>query len=170
MYCQPTDHWSACSKRVKDAIRNTSDPAIALSAASEWAERYRRLYEANPQPTWPATDQQRLEAVLEKLWDESLGQYLDPITLAWDMALARYAMTLSAALEWMGGPAALFFYALLAPSPVANDFTAAKPDNEEINRLLFSKFPPPVQGTIQLRYPPYVNRAYQECTGGGGLP
>ena len=170
MYCKPTDHWSACLKRVKDAIRDTTDPAVALAAAFEWAERYRQLYEAQPQATWTATDQQRLEDVLQKLWDESVGQYLDPAALAWAMALAKYAKSLSAMLEWMSAPGAVFFYALLAPSPTASEFTAARPENKEINDLLFSKFSPPVQGTIELRYPPLVNRAYEEFTGGDTLP
>lgn len=170
MYCNPNDHWSACAKRVKEAIRTTNDPTAALAAASEWSVRYRMLYEANPQETWTATDQERIEDKLQDLWDDAVGQYLDPAALAWAMALAKYAKTLAAMLEWMSAPAAAAFYVLLAPSPIANDFTAAKPENTEINNLLFSKFPHPVQQTIRLRYPPTVNRAYEEATGGNGLP
>jgi hypothetical protein len=170
MYCQPSDPWFACAKRVKDAIRNTNDPAVALAAAGEWGERYQALYKANPQSNWPLDDQALLEAALEKLWEEGVGQYLDPVSLAFAMALARYAKSLSAVVEWLGGAAAVFFYALLAPSPIANDFTAAKSDNEEIARLLFSKLPQPTQGTIQIHYPAYVRRAYEECKAGGTLP
>lgn len=170
MVCQASDHWSVCAKRVQDAIRGTNDPAVALAAALEWSERYRRLYEANPQTTWTQDDQARLDRAMNKLWDEALGKYLDPAALAWALLLAKYAKTLSGMLEWTGGRAAIFIYALLAPSPIANDFTAAKPENETISRLLFTKFPPPLQRTIELRYPPYLHDAYSESTGGSTLP
>ena len=145
MVCQASDHWSVCAKRVQDAIRNTNDPSVALAAAFEWSERYRRLYDANLQSTWTQNDQARLLQAMDALWEEALGKYLDPASLAWELLLAKYAKTLSGILEWGGGPAAIAFYALLAPSPIANDFTAAKPENETISSLLFAKFPPPVE-------------------------
>jgi len=165
MYCKPTDHWSACAKRVKDTIRGTNDPAVALAAAIDWSERYRALYVANARDSWSPDDQTRLESALEGLWDEGVGKYLDPSTIAWEMLLARHAKTLSAMLELLRAPGAIFFYALLAPSPIANDFTAAKPENEEIARLLFTRFPVSVQNTLKLHYTPYANDAYKSCTG-----
>lgn len=170
MYCQPSHPWYECAKRVKDAINNTNDPVVALAAAAEWNEKYRQLYVANAQASWTPTDQDNLDKALDTLWDESIGKYLDPANVALDMALERFAPGLAAVVGWLSAPAVVFFYALLAPSPVANDFTAAKPDNDEITRLVLAKLPVPTQSTIALRYTPYVNEAYKQCKPGGGLP
>ncbi|WP_298623228.1 hypothetical protein [uncultured Zoogloea sp.] len=147
-------------------MTETNDPAVAIAAASEWANLYRALYLANAQATWTASDQDRMEDALEKLWDESVGKYLDPADIALDAALERFAPTLAAMVGWLSAPATVFFYALLAPSPVANDFTEAKLANNEISELVLSKLPVPTQGVIQLRFTPYVNGAFQECKGG----
>lgn len=170
MYCQPGEFWASCAKRVKDAIRNTDDPLVALDAATEWSARYRQLYDANPRSTWTSSDQDRFEDAADTLWDELIGQYLNPANLMLALAIKKYFKTLSAALEWMTKPQLLFFYALLAPSPIANDFTEAKADNEEIAALLREKLPPISDATLEERYPMLFERIYEEVKGVKPLP
>jgi len=163
--CRPNDTWFNCAEKVKRAIKSTDDPKVALAAGAEWAERYDRLYKANARDTWTMTDQQMLDEAMSKLWDEAVGNYLDAPTLALGLAVARYFPKLAAALEMAGGPYVTFFITLLAPSPIANDFTVAGADNAEINRLVVSKLPPPVAMTIQQRYPELFRQAYEKVKG-----
>jgi len=163
--CKPNDTWFNCAEKVKKAIKATTDPKVALAAGAEWAERYDGLYKANARDTWTITDQQMLEEAMSKLWDEAVGQYLDAPTLAFGLALAKYFPKLAAALEMAGGPYVTFFIALLAPSPIANDFTAAGGDNAEINKLVMSKLPPLGAMTIQQRYPELFRQAYDKVKG-----
>lgn len=160
--CHATDRWFECSQKVKKAMKATSDPKVALAAASEWAVRYDALYKANARDTWTWDDQVMLQQLTEKLYDDLLGKYLDPASLAFGYALAKYLPKLAAALEFAGGAAVTTFIALLAPSPVANEFTEAGPDNKEINTLLMSKMPPTTLSTVKQRYPELFNKAYSE--------
>ena len=77
-------------------------------------------------------------------------------------AKAEAAAGAAAALEFAGGAAVTGFIVLLAPSPVANDFTEAGPDNKAINALVMSKMPPTTLLTVKQRYPELFNRAYTE--------
>lgn len=163
--CQPNDAWFKCADKVKKAIKSTNDPKVALSAGTEWAARYDQLYKANARDTWTITDQQMLEQAMSKMWDEAVGKYLDAPTLAFGLALAKYFPKLAATLEMAGGPYVTFFITLLAPSPIANDFTAAGADNAEINKLVMSKLPPLGAMTIQQRYPELFRQAYEEVKG-----
>ncbi len=164
--CAPADRWFQCSEKVKKAIEATSDVKVALAAASEWADRYEALYKANAQTSWPWSDQEMLRSVIEKLYDEALGKYLDPSALAFSLALAKYLPRLAAAVEFAGGAAVSGFLVLIAPSPIANDFTQAGPDNKRINDLLKSKLPPTTLLTIQQRYPELFNKAYIDVQAG----
>lgn len=158
--CAASDKWFQCAEKVRKAIEATKDLKIALAAASEWSDRYDALYKANAQSAWPWSDQEMLRMTIEKLYDEGLGKYFDTASLAFGMALAKYLPRLAATLEFAGGAAVTGFVVLIAPSPIANDFTAAGPDNKRINALLMSKMPPPTLTTIQERYPQLFNKAY----------
>ena len=160
--CAAADPWFACAKNVKAAIKSTNDLKVALAAASEWAVRYDALYKAHARATWTWDDQVMLQQVAEKLYDEALGKYLDPASLAFGLALAKYLPKLAAALEFAGSAAVTGFIVLLAPSPVANDFTEAVSDNKEINALIMSKMPPSTLLTIQQLYPALFNKAFIE--------
>ncbi|RYG94728.1 MAG: hypothetical protein EON58_15625 [Alphaproteobacteria bacterium] len=160
--CAAADPWFACARKVKTAIKSTSDFKVALAAASEWAVRYDVLYKAHARDTWTWDDQVMLQQLIEKLYDEALGKYLDPASLAFGLALAKYLPKLAAALEFAGGAAVTGFIVLLAPSPVANDFTEAGTDNKEINALIMSKMPPTTLSIIQQRYPDLFNKSFTE--------
>lgn len=158
--CVPSDRWFQCSEKVREAIQATDDVNVALAAASEWADRYEGLYRANAQSSWPWSDQEMLRKAIDKLYDEALGDYLDPGALAFGLALAKYLPRLSAALEFAGSAPASGFLLLLAPTPIANDFVQAGPSNKRINDLLKSKLPPTTLLTIEQRYPELFNKAY----------
>ena len=160
--CAAADKWFECSQKVKTAIKATNDPKVALAAASEWAVRYDALYKANARDKWTWDDQVMLQQLTEKLYDEALGKYLDPASLAFGLALAKYLPKLAAALEFAGSAAVTGFIVLLAPSPVANDFTEAGLDNKEINALAMSKMPPTTLLTVKQRYPELFNKAFTE--------
>ena len=160
--CALADRWFQCADKVKKAIQATTDVKVALAAAAEWADRYEALYRANAQTSWSWTDQQMLQKAMEKLYDEGLGKYLDPAALAFSLALAKYLPRLAATLEFAGSAVVSGFVVLLAPSPIANDFTAAGPDNKKINELVVSKLPQTTYLTIRHRYPELFNRAYHE--------
>lgn len=160
--CMAADKWFECGQKVKTAINGTSDIKVALAAASEWAVRYDALYKAHARDAWTWDDQVMLQQLTEKFYDEALGKYLDPASFAFGLALAKYLPKLAAALEFAGGTAVTAFIVLLAPSPVANDFTEAGPDNKEINALVMSKMPPITLLTVKERYPELFNRAFTE--------
>lgn len=158
--CVASDKWFECAKKVKAAIQATNDAKAALSAANEWADRYDGLYRANAREAWTWDDQKLLEAATEKLYEEALGKFLDPASIALGLALAKYLPRLAAAIEFMGAAPATAFLGLLAPIPIANDFTAAGSDNKMIQKLLLSKLPPVGAGTIQQRYPGLFHKAF----------
>jgi hypothetical protein len=160
--CVAADKWFECGQKVKTAIKGTSDFSVVLAAASEWAVRYDALYKAHARDAWTWDDQVMLQQLTEKLYDEALGKYLDPASLAFGLALAKYLPKLAAALEFAGGAAVSGFIVLLAPSPVANEFTEAGPDNTAINALVMSKMPPITLVTVRERYPELFNRAFTE--------
>jgi hypothetical protein len=168
--CPANAFWADCAKNVKAAIKATNDPKEALQLAAMWAERYELLYKANAQTTWPLSDEERLTSGMEGLWDETIGKNLDPTGLALDAALKRYIPRLAAVVELASGPYVAFFWNLIAPSPIANDFTAAKPDNAEINRLVMSKLPSPTAFTIRQLYPELFRKSYEATKGSGTLP
>ena len=160
--CAQKDRWFECAERVKAAIQATKDVNVALSASTEWAERYDALYRANARDTWTWSDQEMLNKAMEKVYDEALGQYLDPASLAFQQALKRYLPRLATVLELAGGAAVTGFIVLLAPAPTANDFTAAGPENKKINDLMLSKLPPTTVFTIKQRYPELFNKAMSD--------
>jgi len=168
--CNATDFWADCALKVKKAIKSTNDPAVALEAAAEWAERYTELYAANSRDTWTPTDQEMLEEAMKKLWDEAVGKYLDPAGLALSLGLLKYFPKLAATLELAGSAPVAFFVTLLAPSPIANDFTAALADNKEINELLMQKLPALTSLTIKDRYPELFRQGFQKAKGQAVLP
>lgn len=161
--CAANDKWFECAKKVKAAIDGTNDLKVALAAAAEWADRYEALYKANAQTSWTWSDQDMLRKAMEKLYDEALGKYLDPASLAFDQALRKYLPRLAAAMEFAGSAAVSGFVVLLAPSPIANDFTAAGPENKAINALLAKKLPATTQKTIRDRYPQLFDKAFIEA-------
>jgi hypothetical protein len=136
MICSESEHWSSCAQKVKQAIANAGSAEDALAAGNEWARQYRRLYDQSARTEWTASDQQRLEDGMSRLFDETVGEYLDPAALALSLALSRYFPTLAAVIGLASKPVVQAFYVLLAPSPIANDFTEATPANEEINLLI----------------------------------
>jgi hypothetical protein len=160
--CTAPETWFQCADKVKKAIKATNDLRVAFAAGTEWADRYDALYRANERTTWPWSDQEMLGKTMEKLYDEALGKYLDPASLAFGLALAKYLPRLAAVVEFAGGAAVSGFVVLLAPSPIANDFTAAGADNKEINALLMSKMPMTTRMTIRERYPELFNKAFTE--------
>jgi hypothetical protein len=105
--------------------------------------------QGHEQTTWAWSDQEMLNKAMEKLYDEALGKYLDPSSLAFNLALKKYLPRLAATLEFAGSAVVSGFFVLLAPSPIANEFTEARPDNKEISALLMSKMPQTTLVTIQ---------------------
>jgi hypothetical protein len=168
--CNQNDTWVMCAFKVKKAIKATNDPNAALSAASEWAERYSKLYESNARKGWTPTDQQMLEKAMGKLWHESIGQYLDPAGLALSLGLIRYFPKLAATLEFAGGPYVTIFIGILAPTPIANDFTSASFDNKQINEILAQKLPVMSIITIRERYPELFRQGFEIVKGQKTLP
>lgn len=168
--CGANDFWADCAKKVKAAISKTDDPKVALAAAAEWGDKFNTLYLANAQKGWSASDQDRLQQAMDLLWDESIGKYLDPAGLAFDLALKRYLPSIAAAMSWASTPQVVFLYGLLAPSPIANSFTEARPFNSEINALLATKFPPSTAQTIKERYPELFRRGLEKSTNGMKVP
>lgn len=140
MICDPTEHWSSCSLKVKKAISEATTITAAFEATQVWAERYDALYKNNPSDQWMPDDQDRMRQIGETLFDEAIGKYLDPAALAFSLALARYLPTLSGIFGFLTSPWANAFYILLVPSPIANEFQEAKPINDDIAQLLRAKF------------------------------
>jgi hypothetical protein len=165
MICDTAEGWSSCSEKIKKAIQAAATPQEAFAAAQEWADRYEKLYATHPGAGWTASDQQRLEAAGERLFDEAIGKYLDPAGIALDMALERYLPRLAALIGILNSGWVLGFYMLLAPSPIANDFTAAKPVNDEINKLLFDKLDAFMPLNWRDNYSSMMERAFQETKG-----
>lgn len=168
--CGNNDFWADCAKKVKTAISQTNDPKVALGYAAEWGDRFDQLYRANVQRGWAASDQERLKQAMDKLWEESIGQYLDPAGLGLAPAIKRYLPSAAAALEWASAPQTVMFYTLLAPSPIANSFTEARPINTEINALLASKLPSATRQTIKDRYPELFRKAFEMPKTGTKMP
>lgn len=136
MICDDAEGWSSCSAKVKAAIAAAGTPQEAFAAAQLWTERYEKLYAKHASTEWTPSDQQSLRDAGERQFDDAIGKYLDPAGLALDMTLERYLPTLAALFGILDGAWVAVFYVILAPSPIANDFTAAKPINDEINTLL----------------------------------
>ena len=170
MICAEADHWTACSEKVKKAIASAATPKEALAAAQVWADRYGRLYASNASGQWRPSDQDRMQKICEKLFDEAIGQYLQPDALLFTLALARYFPTLSATLGYASNIWLTGFYVLLAPSPIANDFTAAKPLNDEITALMRAKLDTFMPPDWRFRYASMVERAFNEAKDGTGKP
>lgn len=170
MICSETEGWSSCSEKVKNAIAAATTPQQAFEAAQVWAERYERLYAQNPSAKWTASDQQRMRSLAESLFDETIGQYVDPAGLAFTMAMARYFPTLSAMFGILTGPWVAGFYIVLAPSPIANDFTAASPVNADINKLLAAKYRTFMPLNWRDDYSGMMQRAIERTKPGIGVP
>ena len=168
--CAPNDFWGACANKVKQAVAATTDPKVALQVGAEWAERYEALYKANAQQTWPPSDADRLVSGMESAWDDSVGKNLDPADIVLDQAMQKYFPRLAAALELASGPQVTFFMNLLAPSPIANDFTAAKQVNAEINWLVMSKLPSTAGFTIRQNYPELFQKGFGAVRDPNTLP
>lgn len=168
--CAPSDYWAHCAAKVKAELAATNDPKEGLRAGEAWATAYARLYKANEQDTWPASDEDRLESGMEQAWDDTIGGELDPVGKSLELALKRYLPRLAAAVEFASGPYVTFFYNLLAPSPISNEFTAAKLTNAEINALVLSKLPAPTQQTIKNLYPQLFEKGFSSVKGAGRLP
>ena len=160
--CVAADTWFNCATKIENAIKATKDLNVALAAASEWADRYDALYKANAQTSWPWSDQEMLRKTLEKFYDDAVGKYLDPASLAFELALAKYLPRLAAVLEFAGSANVIAFVVLLAPTPIANDFTEAGVNNKTINELLKSKMPKPTLSTIRERYPQLFSQSYSD--------
>ncbi|QBE65777.1 hypothetical protein [Pseudoduganella lutea] len=169
MICTATDGWSACSVKVKQAIAAATTPQQAFGAAQEWGERYDKLYAANSQAGWTASDQERMRDLGESMFDETIGKYLDPATLAFALAMKKFFPTLSSLFGILSNPWVVGFYMVLAPSPIANDFTAAKPVNDDINKLLLEKFNSFMPLNWRDDYSDMMQRAYLQIKD-GGLP
>ena len=76
---------------------------------------------------------------IEAYANDLLEDYTNPTNIALDIALKKYLPSLAAFLGLLSSGYAQAFFILLAPSPIANDFTQARLENEEINKLLRSK-------------------------------
>lgn len=168
--CGANDFWAVCATKVKTAISATGDPKVALAAAAEWGDRFGALYRANAQKGWTASDQDRLQQSMDKLWNESIGQYLDPAGLALALALKRYLPSIAAAIELASAPQVVVFFGLLAPSPIANSFTEARPINAEINALLATKLPSTTWLTIKDRYPELFRKGFEQTRASPKMP
>jgi hypothetical protein len=163
--CSPSDFWANCAQKTKAAIQAATTPQQAFDAAADWQIRYRKLYDASPSGDWTPSDQARIEQFMEDLFDENLGVYLDPAALALVLALKRYAPTLAAILDLGSTAAGAALYILLAPSPIANDFTQAKPINEEINQLLSAKLDELFPYNWRSSYDVQIRNAFQKARG-----
>lgn len=168
--CIPAEHWSTCANKVKTVIKNTNEATTALAAATEWSVRFKGLYKANPQSGWTLTDEEKFEAGMQAVWDEEVGQYLNPATVGFGLALKKFFPTLAAALEWAGNGYVAVFVILVAPSPIANDFQEALSDNKEINDLLAGKLPPLMTQSLRLRYPELFRKGFEGAKGPNTLP
>ena len=139
MICTSDMHFSVCGPKILTAINAASTPQDALIIANEWADRYKQLYAANARSEWPLSDQEYLEQLLDQVFSSTIGEYLVVEDLIFSMALAKYFPRLAALVASLTGTTAIFFYALLAPSPIHNDFAIAKDLNDQIHQALFKK-------------------------------
>jgi len=78
--------------------------------------------------------QDLLQDGLEAAYEQTIGQYTDPANIALTLALKKYLPRMAAMLGLL--ESINFWWLLLAPSPIANDFTQARPENDEIQRRL----------------------------------
>ena len=168
--CPAIVHWTVCAEQVKTAIGNAQSAQEAVVAADRWADRYKQLYEMNPTGEWLPSDIDLFEKKLEDLLDDTVGQWLDPADLALGMALSRYLPKVATVLEFASGAIASAIFVLLAPSPVANEFQAAKPVNDEIANLLRAKLEGRLGPTWQWSYDAAIRDAFQQTQGGKNLP
>ena len=167
MICSVDMHWSNCAQLVKDEIQKANTPQAAILAANQWAERYRRIYDANQTATWPSSDMDLIENFFENAYDDTVGKYVNPVDVAIEIALKKFLPTMAAMLEYAGN--INFWWSLLAPSPLANDFTQAKFVNEEIQKILKNKLNPYLSPGWDDEY----RRAWESAFGKvrpGGLP
>jgi len=163
--CSDDVSWTECAQRVESAIENAASPQEAVDAANQWADRYEKLYAANAQQDMPPDDAQRFEDEISDRLKDELDKWLDPVQIAFSQALAKYLPTLSAVLEWTSGPIATAIYALVAPSPVSNDFVAAHDVNEKINALIRDKVTPNLNPIWQQSYDDMVKSSYETIRG-----
>ena len=89
MICTVDMYWSNCAQLVKNEIQKAKTPQAAILAANEWAERYRRIYDANQASTWPSSDMDLIERFFELLYDYTVGEYVKPVDVAVAIALKR---------------------------------------------------------------------------------
>lgn len=139
MICSNDMHFSVCGPKIVAAINAAATPQAALVVADEWAARYKQLYAANVTTEWPLSDQDYLERLLDQLFGSTIGEYVAVEGLMFSMALAKYLPRLAALVGFMQGAQALFFYTLVAPTPISNDFVIAKDLNDQIHQALMSK-------------------------------
>jgi hypothetical protein len=139
MLCTPVSSWQDCALAVKKAIKNANTPAEAFEAGAEWSKKYSQLFDKSAPPEWPPSDRKRLEKGVETAYEEIVGQYLDPASVALGLAIKKYFPTLSAILEFSFPPVATALYVILAPSPLVTEFSEAKSANEGIGNELIKK-------------------------------
>jgi hypothetical protein len=163
--CSPTESWTVCALKTKKAVMAAATPQMAFEAAADWTVRYRNLYNANVNPQWPASDQDMMEVLMESFFDDTVGKWLDPAAIAFSMALKKYLPRLAAAVGMLTSPIAIGFYVVLAPSPIANEFTEARLANEEIHRILRTKLDAALPAPWQTGYDEMMSRAYQKIKG-----
>lgn len=166
MICKDIDTWFTCGEKIRTSIKNSYDWSEAIVIAKEWDSIYGKLYEQNQQTGWSISDEQRIEDVMSTYWDEYVGKYLKPDQIALSLALAAHFPKLAKIVFWLS-PSQEFvlFYNLIAPSPIANDFTDASILNKGIQEELRKKLPPiPVQ-TIQERFQELFKKSYEITKG-----
>lgn len=170
MLCSESEGWASCSVKVKQAIEAASTPQEAFAAAEQWAIRYDRLYLQHASAGWTATDQSRMQQVNSTLFDETIGKYVDPAAVGLGRAMEKYFPRLAAILGLASSPVVIAFFIILAPSPTANDFTAARPINDDINALLIKRLDTFLPLNWRDNYSRMVQQAYLEVKGKPIMP
>jgi hypothetical protein len=168
MICTVDMHWSNCAQLVKNEIQKAKTPQAAMLAANEWAERYRRIYDANQASTWPSSDMDLIERFFKLLYDDTVGEYVKPVDVAVAIALKRLLPQMAIMLEFAGK--ITFWWTLLAPSPIANDFTEAKFVNEEIQNILRNKLNPYLNPGWEEEYKRTWIKAFEQARPGVVIP
>lgn len=102
---------------------------------------------------------------MESIFDDNVGKWLDPAAIALGIALKKYLPRLAAAVGMLASSIAIDFYVVLAPSPIANEFTEARLANEEIHKILHTKLDAVLLAPWQTGYDEMISRTYQQIKG-----
>lgn len=127
--------WQECALATKKAINEADSPAEAINAYADWAQSYRKLYEA--QGGLPATesDIDRIEGFV----GDKIESYTNPAYIMLDKAMERFLPRLAAMLAIASTEVIEGLFALLVPSPTATSLQQAQLANKELGDMLHAR-------------------------------